>query len=90
VDAIIEDACNWRVLTTFENVALFAAILEMLKEPAGFVITVELSSIELTCVPCMLVNTVKLLVVTALEAVIFCVLIPGSVIGSEKRRSFAR
>ena len=73
-----------------ENVAVFAAILDIVREPAGFVIAVELSSIELTCVPCMLVKTVRLLVVIPLDAVMFCVLIPGSAIGDEKRRSLVR
>ena len=41
VDADIEDVWIWEVDTEFEKVAVFAAMLETVREPAGLVITAE-------------------------------------------------
>ena len=54
VDAIIDDVLNCVVLTALENVAVFAAILEIVRRPNGFVMAVELNRIELTSWACML------------------------------------
>jgi hypothetical protein len=78
------------VLTVFEKVAKFAPMLEIVRDPKGFVMAAELSRTELTCWAWMLVCTVRLLVVTAFEAVRLRVLILGTVIGAEKRRSYDR
>jgi len=44
VDATREDVCIWLVEIAFENVAVLAVILEMVRDPAGFVMAVVPSS----------------------------------------------
>ena len=40
VDAVRDDVCIWLVETAFENVALLAVTLEIVRDPAAFVIAV--------------------------------------------------
>jgi hypothetical protein len=87
---MIEDAANCVVVSEFEKVAELAAILEIVREPKGFVIAVELRLMKGTCWAWMLVNTLRLLVWTPFDAVIFCVLTLGAEMGAEKRRSWPR
>ena len=90
VEAIIDDVSNCEVVTAFEKLAVFAAIVEIVKDPKGFVMAVELRRREVSSWAWMVVYTVRLLVVTAFEAVRLTVLILGTVIGAEKRRSLVR
>ena len=87
VEPAIEEVCITFVLSVFAIFTVFAVILERERVPPGFVMTAELSRKDDTCVASIELYTVRLLVVIAFEAVMFCVLIPGTVIGSEKRRS---
>ena len=73
-----------------ENVAVLATILDIVNGPPGLVIIVLPSDMKDTSGPWIVLDTVRLLVVMPLEAVIFCVFIPGSVMASEKRRSEPR
>ena len=62
-------------------------MLEILSVPSGFTMEAELRIKLDTYVASIVLYTVKLLVFMEFEAVISIVLIPGSVIGSEKRKS---
>jgi hypothetical protein len=90
VDAVSEDAWSCTVEMRLEKVAELAAIEEMVREPAGFVMAVELSWKSWAVGARMFPVTVRLLVRMALEAVRKVVLNAGAVMGSEKRRSVAR
>lgn len=85
-----EDVWNRDVDIVLENVAVFATILEMVNDPAGFVMVAEPSVNVCACVALIALWTVRLLVVMEFDAVRLSVLIPGRVIASEKRRSAPR
>ena len=90
MDATSEDVWNRDVDMVLENVAVFATILEIVNDPAAFVIMAEPSVNVCACVALIALWTVRLLVVIAFDAVRLSVLIPGKVIVSEKRRSAPR
>ena len=87
VEAIRDDVFSFMVETTLEKVAVYVSILEMVMDPAGFVIAVELRRSCDACCALIVAYTVRVLVAIELDAVRFSVLIPGTVIASEKRRS---
>jgi len=78
------------VETIFENVAVRALMLETVMDPLGFTIAVELRRNCDACGAVIDVITVRLLVTMPFDAARFRVLIPGTVIASEKRRSAVR
>ena len=49
VEAVIEDVWNWFVVMAFEKVAVLPLIDDMVIEPAGFTIAVELSRRVVAC-----------------------------------------
>jgi hypothetical protein len=90
VDALIEDVNAFLACTILEKFALPPVILEIVSDPCGFRMAVELNTIEDRRVASIVLYTIRLLVVTAFDAVIFCVLTPGTAIPSEKRRLLPR
>ena len=73
-----------------EKVAELAAMEEIVSEPAGFVMAVELSWRVGAAVAVKLPVTVRLFVKMEFDAVKFVVLMAGVVMVSEKRRSVER
>jgi hypothetical protein len=87
VEAVREEVRNCTVEIVLENVAVFAAIDEIVIDPLGFVMAVEESvsrdAVGATIEPV----TLRVLAATVLEAASIDVLMAGTVIPSEKRRS---
>ena len=90
VDTVSEDAVICMVETTFEKVAVCVARLDRVMDPLGFTIAVELRRSCDACGAVIDVVTVRLLVTMPFDAARFRVLIPGTVIASEKSRSAVR
>ena len=90
VDARTVDVFTFEVVILLVKFAVFAAILEMSKEPAGFRICAELRTKDDACVAMRLLKMVRLLVLTAFDAWTLAVLMLGVVMGAEKRMSLVR
>jgi hypothetical protein len=86
----MEEVWNWELEMELEKAATLAERLDIVRDPAGFVIIVEPRVKDVAVGALIVVYTVRLLVTTEFEAFTLRVLMLGTVIESEKRRSFPR